>query len=106
VKRGEVWWTAFDPAVGAEIRKTRPAVILTAEGLLRIRRAVIVVPFSTGPTPRPPVNVAVPSMTKSSVAVCDQARCLDKSRLVRRIGLLGEDDLRSVEEAVRDVLAL
>ena len=106
MKRGELWWTAFDPVVGSEIRKTRPAVILTVDALIQVRRTVVVVPLSTGPSPRPPLNIAVPSVAKTSVAVCDQARCIDKTRLARRIGSLSKDDLASIEDAVRTILGL
>jgi mRNA-degrading endonuclease toxin of MazEF toxin-antitoxin module len=56
-----IWWVEFDPTQGAEIPKNRPTVVLTADGLNRIRRTVVVVSLSTGPTPRPPIIMAVPS---------------------------------------------
>jgi mRNA interferase MazF len=105
-RRGEVWWVDLDPARGGEIRKTRPAVVLTADGLNRARRTVVVVPLSTGPTPRPPIVVATPSAGPDSVAVCDQLRAVDKGRLARRDGLLASRDMRAVEDAVRTVLEL
>src|SRR5215471_8503254 len=75
-RRGEVWWVDFDPTRGSEIRKSRPAVVITADALNRGRRTVIVVPLSTGPQPRPPIVVAVPSAGARSVAVCDQMRAV------------------------------
>ena len=78
VRRGEVWWVDFDPTRGGEIRKTRPAVVLTANALNRVRRTVVVVPLSTGPAPRPPLVIATPSDEVGSVAVCDQLRAVDK----------------------------
>jgi mRNA-degrading endonuclease toxin of MazEF toxin-antitoxin module len=45
VRRGEVWWVNFDPMEGSEIRKTRPAVVVTADALNRARRTVVVVRF-------------------------------------------------------------
>lgn len=106
IRRGSVWWIAFDPARGGEIQKTRPAVVLTADGLNRSRRTVVVVPLSTGPTPRPPVLPAVPSAGAGSVAVCDQMRAVDKSRLVTLMGTLSRLDLRAVEDGVRTTLGL
>jgi mRNA interferase MazF len=91
---------------GSEIRKTRPAVILTADGLNRVRRTVVIVPLSTGPAPRPPIVVAVPSAGQGSVAVCDQIRAVDRSRLTRSGGVLDREDLRAVEDGVRAVLRL
>jgi mRNA interferase MazF len=106
VRRGEVWWLDLDPTRGSEIRKTRPAVVLTADALNRARRTVVVVPLSTGPTPRPPIVVATASVGAGSVAVCDQVRAVDKSRLTRRVGQLSGADLRAVEDGVRVVLGL
>lgn len=81
LRRGEVWRVAFDPTRGSEIRKARPAVVLSANGLNRPRRTVLVVPLSTGPAPRPPIVVATLSAGPDSVAVCDQPRRVDKLRL-------------------------
>ncbi len=106
VRRGEVWWVDFDPTCGSEIRKTRPAVVLTFDAFNRARRTVMVIPLSTGPTPRPPLVVATASAGVGSVAVCDQARAVDKSRLIRCVGKLAATDLRAVEDGVRFVLEL
>ena len=99
-----MWWVDLNPTRGSEIRKTRPAVVLTADALNRARRTVVVVPLSTGPAPRPPIVVATPSAGAGSVAVCDQVRAVDKGRLTRRAGQLAAADLRAVEDALRAVL--
>jgi mRNA interferase MazF len=62
--------------------------------------------MATGPTPRPPIVVATVSAGVGSVAVCDQVRAVDKSRLTRRMGQLAMADLRAVEDGVRVVLGL
>src|SRR5436190_22919424 len=74
VRRGDIWWVSLDPTQGGEIRKTRPAVVITVNALNRARRTVVAVPLSTGPEPRPPIVVATPSAGPNSVAVCDQLR--------------------------------
>lgn len=106
MRRGEVWWVDLDPARGGEIQERRPAVVLTADTLNRARRTVVVVPLSTGPLPRPPIVVATPSAGAGSVAVCDQVRAVDKSRLTGRAGQLTGADLRAVEAGMRAVLEL
>jgi mRNA interferase MazF len=106
VRRGEIWWVDFDPTQGAEIRKTRPAVVITADGLNRVRRTVVVVPLSSGPQPHPPVVVATRSLGQRSVAVCDQLRAVDKRRLIRNDGRLSAADLASVEEGIQRILVL
>jgi mRNA interferase MazF len=106
VRRGEIWWVNMDPTRGSEIRKTRPAIVVTANALNRARRTVVVVPLSTGPQPRPPIIVPTPSAGPNSVAVCDQVRAVDKRRLTRNEGQLSAVDLRSIEDSLRRVLEL
>ena len=106
VRRGDIWWVVLDPAQGSEIRKLRPAVVMTADALNRARRTVVIVPLSTGPEPRPPIVVATPSAGSESVAVCDQLRAVDKQRLTRACGRLSATDFGAVEEGVRRVLGL
>jgi mRNA interferase MazF len=106
VRRGEIWWVNFDPTQGSEIRKTRPAIVVTANALNQARRTVVVVPLSTGPQPRPPIVVATPSAGPNAVAVCDQVRAVDKRRLTRNEGQLSAADLRSIEDGLRRVLEL
>jgi len=106
VRRGEVWWVDLDPTRGSEIRKTRPAVVLTVDVLNQARRTVVVVPLSTGPTPRPPIVVGTASAGSRSVAVCDQVRAVDKTRLTRCVGRLDHTELRAIEDGVRIVLGL
>jgi mRNA interferase MazF len=106
MKRGEIWWTVFDPAKGVEVRKTRPAIILSVDNVNRARGTVIVAPLSTAPRAYPPISVPVTAMGRASIAKCDQIRAVDKSRLSRRGGMLGADDLQAVASAVRQIVGL
>ena len=76
---------------------------LPEELVRRFRRAV---PLLTGPAPRPPIIVAVPSAGEDSVAVCDQIRAVDRMRLRRSAGFLARTDMRAVEDGLRAVLVL
>jgi mRNA interferase MazF len=106
IRRGDIWWVDFEPTQGAEIRKRRPAVVITADALNRARRTVVVVPLSTGPEPHPPVVVATPSAGARSVAVCDQLRAVDKRRLARNAGRISGTDLSAIEEGIRRIFDL
>jgi len=88
VRRGDIWWVDFDTVDSGDMRPMRPAVVVTADALNRARRTVVVVPLATGAQPRPPIVVATPSAGQGRVAVCDQARAVDKARLTRTAGQL------------------
>ena len=104
VRRGDIWWVDFDVVESTEMRPMRPAVVITADALNRARRTVMVVPLATGP--RPPIVVGTPSAGPGRVAVCDQARAVDKARLTRTAGQLSPPDLKAVEDGLRRVLEL
>ena len=106
IERGEIWWVNLDPAVGREIKKRRPCVVLSASEINRIRSTPVVVPLSSSPEAAPPIVVSVPSAGKDSVAVLDQIRAVDKKRFVSRAGILADADLRNVEIAAKQVLQL
>ena len=106
MQRGEVWWVNFDPSMGMEIQKTRPAVILTVNALNRARGTVVVVPLSTSAKPRPPLVLPLPSAGPGSVAVCDQLCAADKSRFGKKICDLSANDLAALTDATRVILGL
>jgi mRNA interferase MazF len=106
MQRGEVWWVNFDLSKGMEIRKCRPAVILTVNALNRARGTVVVVPLSTSAPPRPPLVLPLPSAGHGSVAVCDQLCAADKSRFDKKICDLSPRDLAALTEAMKTVLGL
>ncbi len=105
-KRGDLYWVNLDPTIGAEIKKTRPCAVLSLSALNERRRTVVVVPLSSGGTPRPPLVIALPSAGPGQTARIDQIRVVDKARLSNQQGSLDRHDLASVENALRTVLGL
>jgi len=106
LKRGNVWWVNLDPTQGAEIKKKRPCVLIGASPINQARRTVLVVPLSTSGSARPPITVDVRCMERTVLAVCDQIRAVDKSRLVDWIEPMSKEDLDAVSGALNRVLAL
>jgi mRNA interferase MazF len=105
-RRGEIWWAALDPTIGAKINKTRPCVVISNSVVNEHRRTVVVVPLTSSPRPAPPVLVSVTCSGQPAIAVIDQVRAVSKERLVRLIENLSAEQLRSVEDALREVLEL
>lgn len=110
MNRGEVWQVSFDPSIAAEIRKTRPAVIISSDalGVLPLR---VVVPF----TAWQPEFAAAPWMvrvepspanglSKASAADAFQVKSISTQRLVRKLGAVSSAELRSIVEAVGMVI--
>ncbi|HOP39482.1 MAG TPA: type II toxin-antitoxin system PemK/MazF family toxin [Geobacteraceae bacterium] len=106
MNRGEVYWVNLDPTVGSEIQKKRPCVLLGANPINQARRTVVVVPLSSVGRVRPPLTVAVRCLGRAAVAVCDQIRAVDKSRLLEQAGEVSDEDLRAIEDGLRQVLCL
>jgi mRNA interferase MazF len=105
-KRGQIWWISLDPAVGSEIKKQRPCVVVSHDTVNKLRRTPVVVPLSQSAKAFPPVVVALPSAGPNSVAVMDQIRAVDKQRFVRAQGFLTAADLEALEESISQVLHL
>lgn len=83
--RGEVWLVALDPTIGREIKKTRPAVIVSPNELNDALDTVIVSPMTTGAS-NAPYRVPLVFEGKRGLIVAEQLRSVDKQRLVRRVG--------------------
>ena len=106
MRRGDIYWVNLDPTVGSEIRKKRPCVLIGATPINEARRTVVVVPLSSVGISRPPLTIPVYCLGKQAVAVCDQIRAVDKSRLIEKAGSLTKEDLSELENGLRQVLAL
>lgn len=101
VKRGEVWLAALDPTVGAEIRKTRPCVIVSPPEIHDWLRTVLVAPMTSGSQPAP-FRIPVSFAGKAGLILPEQMRALDKTRLVKRLGALDDATLAALLAVLRD----
>lgn len=112
MRRGEVWLINLDPTVGAEIRKTRPAVIVNddALGILPLRVIVPITEWKDRYAVAPWMVRLEPDaengLTKTSAADTFQVRSVARERFVRRIGRLSDDAMQEIAQALALVLCI
>lgn len=106
MKRGEVWWVNFEPSVGGEIKKQRPAVILSNDVSNKYLNRVQVVPLTSQIDKLYPSEAYVQFGGKQAKALADQLTTVSKSRLLNKAGNLSKADVEQVERAVKTQLDL
>lgn len=107
MNRGEIWLVNFDPTIGSEIKKTRPAIILSGQPFNRLRRTLLVVPLSSAHERTEfPLLIAIRSSGKPSVAVVDQIKAAAKERFIRKIGESTDDEMRQINDALATLVEL
>ncbi len=109
-RRGEIYLVAFDPTVGHEIRKTRPAVVLQNDISNQFSPITIVAAvssqFGDPPHPREVVLPAKSGLAKPSAVILNQIRSVDRKRLIRHLGAVDASTMRKVDRALRISLGL
>ncbi|HVC92263.1 MAG TPA: type II toxin-antitoxin system PemK/MazF family toxin [Pirellulales bacterium] len=100
---------ALDPTVGHEIRRTRPAVVISNDHMNELAATILVMPITAGHhTYFHWIEVTPPEggLTKPSSIITEQIRTIDKSRLRRRLGAVRAPTMESIEQAIRDHFGL
>ena len=111
IKRGEIYLAGLDPVVGKEISKTRPVVIVSNDKNNKFSGTVTILPITSGSLKKIyPFEVFLHegsgNLPKDSKIKADQIRTLDKTRLVKKIGTLGQKEIAEIDKAVRIHLKL
>jgi mRNA interferase MazF len=106
MKRGEVWWVNFAPSIGSEMKKQRPAVIISNDTANKHLNRVQVVPLSSRVERIYPCEAKVRFQGQEGKAMADQLTTVSKLRLVRKGGEVSAHEMTSIERAIRLQLAL
>jgi len=103
--RGEIWVVQLDPAIGSEINKTRPVLVISNDAHNRLMNHVTVLPISDTGNKVYKVEVFLPlgtaNLVKNSKIRCHQIRTIDKSRFIKPMGSISQQYWSLIEKALR-----
>lgn len=104
VRRFDVFLINLDPTVGSEIQKTRPCVIISPDEMNRYIATAIIAPMTTKGKAYP-TRVVCQFQGKDGQIVLDQIRTIDKTRLIKKLGQISQDEQRVVLDTLAEIFA-
>ena len=103
INQYEIYWIDLEPTKGSELQKVRPCVVISPNEMNYNIKTVIIAPL-TSTSKKYPSRIEVKLEGRSSWIVIDQIRCVDKSRLREKIGVLEEECIIEVKNIIREML--
>ena len=97
MKRGEVWWINFEPSIGGEIRKMRPAVIVSNNAANQFLNRVQVIPLTSSAGKLYPSETYVTLQGKKAKAMADQLTTVSKKRFINQAGSVSKTEMDGIE---------
>jgi len=112
MNQGEIWLVDLEPTVGAEINKTRPALIINDNGLGKLPLKVVIPitgwkdHYSVAPWMIKIEPNNINGLNKISSIDCFQIRSVSQDRLVNKIGIVSSNEINKVQEGILKVIGL
>ena len=103
VKQYAIFFVNLDPTLGAEVKKSRPAVIISPNEMNRYLRTVIIAPI-TSTIRIYPSRAGIVLQNRQGQIMLDQIRAIDKTRLIRKVGKLNSAKVVEVKRILREML--
>ena len=105
-RRGDIFWVKFDPTEGSEIKKTRPAVVISNDLQNEYGTIIIVAPITSNVKRNLPFHVPVSINQKEGRILVDQIRAIDKKRLAHQMAICEHETVIALDKALKLVLNL
>jgi len=106
LKRGDVVWVELDPAIGTEIKKTRPAIIISNDAQNKAGKRLIIAPLTSNTKKVYPFETIVRIEGNLAKAMFDQIRTVDISRLGNKLGNISIEEIKEIDKTLKLVLSL
>ena len=104
IKRFEIYWVNLDPTIGREIKKTRPAVVISPNEVNNALGTILVAPVTSNKR-NYPTRIVFELSGKENYIALDQIRAVDKIRLARKVSALNKETAQSVCEKLQELFA-
>lgn len=103
LKQYEVVLVNLDPTQGSEMKKTRPCVVISPNEMNRYLRTIIIAPLTTQSRDYP-TRVEVLVQGKNAWMVLDQIRTIDRNRVIKKLGLISQEEVQMCKKVIRQML--
>ncbi|MEZ4990851.1 MAG: type II toxin-antitoxin system PemK/MazF family toxin [Saprospiraceae bacterium] len=100
-KRGEIWWINFDPSVGQEVSKKRPAIVISNDVSNKYLKRYQVIPLSTQINKLYPSETLIKVKRLDNKAMADQLTTVSELRFIEKIGKVTNSELKEIERIIR-----
>ncbi|MDF2379533.1 MAG: type II toxin-antitoxin system PemK/MazF family toxin [Candidatus Gracilibacteria bacterium] len=106
MRRGDIWWVSFDPSLHSEIKKTRPAIIVSNDHFNEFSSRIQVIPLTSQLNKLYPSECYLWVNKQQSKAMVDQISTVDKRRLSKKITTASPEDVKALEKIIKKHLSI
>lgn len=103
IKQYDIYWVTLDPTVGAEIKKTRPCIIISPNEMNQYLKTVLIAPV-TSTIKNIPFRIKFLLKNKQNMIVLDQIRAVDKVRLRKKISEIDAQVIQKIKNVIDEML--